>query len=348
MALIQCPICQKNISSSSDECIHCGVKLKTCPECDTVLTDEAEVCGECGYQFNVQSNVTEKEDVQQESTLENDNNSDQGLSSDGEPEQMLLSKLFLEWKDRNKYIKFQDNIFIKLLKKANTAALVVGVISMLFFTIGFFPGPKLLWQILIVGIFLIGLLFSGSVSFISSFMPIFAEKSFLKHVKANGTNLSDVFAEDEKHLERHYYNFNNNENVANSIAFAQIADYYDRNKNAQTIRIIGKIINRGISVGAMCFLLVAVIASFVFSPIIVAEIPMLESNQHIIFIACLIASAIIQTVIRVINFFANQFINISYAKKRAKWYKANDTAIYNVIEKFDIVERTDVVNVEDI
>lgn len=51
MALIKCPECDKEISSSAKVCPNCGYKneFKTCPECGVVVKATDNMCPECGY-----------------------------------------------------------------------------------------------------------------------------------------------------------------------------------------------------------------------------------------------------------------------------------------------------------
>ena len=51
MAIIKCPECKQNISSTADHCVHCGCKFQICPECGAVSEKSVEVCGGCGYQL---------------------------------------------------------------------------------------------------------------------------------------------------------------------------------------------------------------------------------------------------------------------------------------------------------
>lgn len=51
MALINCPECNEQISSTVSQCVHCGVKICVCPECEKVYTQTPEQCEECGYVF---------------------------------------------------------------------------------------------------------------------------------------------------------------------------------------------------------------------------------------------------------------------------------------------------------
>lgn len=52
MALLKCPECGGNISSTTEKCIHCGYEFKVCPECQTVVDSNARFCSECGAQIN--------------------------------------------------------------------------------------------------------------------------------------------------------------------------------------------------------------------------------------------------------------------------------------------------------
>jgi len=52
MSLINCPECGQQVSSNSEQCIHCGYKFKVCPECKTPLAKDAKQCNNCGYLFS--------------------------------------------------------------------------------------------------------------------------------------------------------------------------------------------------------------------------------------------------------------------------------------------------------
>ncbi len=49
MALINCPECGKQISSSAKQCVHCGCAFSVCHECGNVTVGSFEVCPSCGY-----------------------------------------------------------------------------------------------------------------------------------------------------------------------------------------------------------------------------------------------------------------------------------------------------------
>ncbi len=51
MSLIKCPECNEKISSTVNQCIHCGSKITVCPECDKIFIEELDKCPECGYVF---------------------------------------------------------------------------------------------------------------------------------------------------------------------------------------------------------------------------------------------------------------------------------------------------------
>ena len=57
MALIKCPECSKEISSSAKICPHCGIKVEkiTCPECGKKLKGDEKNCPDCGYPIAKQS-----------------------------------------------------------------------------------------------------------------------------------------------------------------------------------------------------------------------------------------------------------------------------------------------------
>ncbi|MBQ3498528.1 MAG: hypothetical protein IJA87_05310 [Clostridia bacterium] len=57
MALINCPVCGKQVSDRGTDCIHCGssliVKFAECPECGNRQAEENERCEICGCPLNV-------------------------------------------------------------------------------------------------------------------------------------------------------------------------------------------------------------------------------------------------------------------------------------------------------
>ena len=64
MSMIKCPDCEKNISSTAKQCIHCGCIFTVCPECETVFSGEVTECKECGYKFKTEKttkHIEEKE-----------------------------------------------------------------------------------------------------------------------------------------------------------------------------------------------------------------------------------------------------------------------------------------------
>jgi len=56
MAIINCPECKEKISSTSNQCIHCGAKFRICNECGKTFTGEPRFCTECGYVFEKYKN----------------------------------------------------------------------------------------------------------------------------------------------------------------------------------------------------------------------------------------------------------------------------------------------------
>lgn len=68
MALIKCPECGKEISSSVTQCIHCGCTITACPDCGAVCTGERETCPNCGCVFK-KSKSQDSSSVIQENPL---------------------------------------------------------------------------------------------------------------------------------------------------------------------------------------------------------------------------------------------------------------------------------------
>lgn len=48
MALIKCPECGQEISSTAGHCVHCGYSFVVCPDCGAVLQGSATACRNCG------------------------------------------------------------------------------------------------------------------------------------------------------------------------------------------------------------------------------------------------------------------------------------------------------------
>jgi len=51
MAMMTCPECGKQISSTAKVCPQCGCTLSICPDCGAVYAGEKESCDQCGYRF---------------------------------------------------------------------------------------------------------------------------------------------------------------------------------------------------------------------------------------------------------------------------------------------------------
>ena len=51
MALIQCPECGGQVSSTAKQCVHCGCTYSVCHECGNVYSGEVPQCTVCGYKF---------------------------------------------------------------------------------------------------------------------------------------------------------------------------------------------------------------------------------------------------------------------------------------------------------
>lgn len=106
MAIINCPECNEKISSTVNQCVHCGVKITVCPECEKIYTEHPGICQDCGYVFN-------KETVyyQSESTKE---------------QKLTAPELRKNWK--------ADNLLHTIIEYSNTvlSVLVWGMIVFIF------------------------------------------------------------------------------------------------------------------------------------------------------------------------------------------------------------------------
>ena len=51
MAIIKCPECEEPVSSTTNQCVHCGYKFTVCPECGKIEQGEISVCKNCGYEI---------------------------------------------------------------------------------------------------------------------------------------------------------------------------------------------------------------------------------------------------------------------------------------------------------
>jgi predicted amidophosphoribosyltransferase len=55
VALVNCPECQKRISSKSDVCPGCGYSNQyvSCPECESIVLKIKNVCSDCGCPLGI-------------------------------------------------------------------------------------------------------------------------------------------------------------------------------------------------------------------------------------------------------------------------------------------------------
>lgn len=52
MALIMCPECGGQVSSTAKQCVHCGCKYSVCPECGRIYKGDIAKCSDCGFQIS--------------------------------------------------------------------------------------------------------------------------------------------------------------------------------------------------------------------------------------------------------------------------------------------------------
>ncbi len=119
MAIIKCPECQENISSSVTQCIHCGCKITYCPECNSLFPEELETCKNCGYKIS----------IQKASNLTNNNlsyNSNNNVQSE-----LLRDEYVNAWRTQNKIADL-------LIKGKHTIPFILLLLSGIFVSIPFF------------------------------------------------------------------------------------------------------------------------------------------------------------------------------------------------------------------
>lgn len=52
MALVNCPECGAQVSSTAKQCVHCRCKYSVCPECGGVFAGDVKICPACGYSID--------------------------------------------------------------------------------------------------------------------------------------------------------------------------------------------------------------------------------------------------------------------------------------------------------
>lgn len=65
MALIKCPECGQEVSSTVHQCVHCGFSFTVCPDCGEVFESSATVCPNCGCVLKI---VADAQPAQQSAT----------------------------------------------------------------------------------------------------------------------------------------------------------------------------------------------------------------------------------------------------------------------------------------
>lgn len=59
MALVSCPECGKQISTSAQFCPECGCKIAICPDCENAVVADSECCPTCGHVFKIEKAPSE-------------------------------------------------------------------------------------------------------------------------------------------------------------------------------------------------------------------------------------------------------------------------------------------------
>lgn len=70
MALVKCPECGNEVSSTARQCVHCGFSFVVCPDCGEILSDGVTVCPNCGCALEkVAASQSEKQPATQSDGL---------------------------------------------------------------------------------------------------------------------------------------------------------------------------------------------------------------------------------------------------------------------------------------
>ena len=117
MAIIRCPECEENISSTVQQCVHCGAKIRFCPECESVFAGDIANCPNCGYVFEKVIKTTPFESSR---IIENSNSND--LSQDS------VSSLKKLWHEEKPMTKLLDKVTVW---GCNIIELVLGICAIL-------------------------------------------------------------------------------------------------------------------------------------------------------------------------------------------------------------------------
>lgn len=91
MALVPCPNCGANISSTAKKCIHCNCTINVCPECNTVSVGEEKECKNCGFNFQNET-VLKRESFSPKSTVT-------------PPSQKGCAEIYQDWKNESAFNK---------------------------------------------------------------------------------------------------------------------------------------------------------------------------------------------------------------------------------------------------
>ena len=127
MALTTCPECKEKISTTADQCIHCGCKLQSCPECGMVLMKGTETCPECGYTFvrKVHDEQPKKEQFKEEQPQKEQPKK----QNTQEPKQNPFALLISGWKKVSGalvLLDIMDNITFALSMLGIVATFIIG------------------------------------------------------------------------------------------------------------------------------------------------------------------------------------------------------------------------------
>lgn len=103
MAIIQCPECSAQISSTAKNCIHCGCEFKVCEECGNIIVGNPESCPSCGLTF---------------------------IKKEEKPKAEDLTPIIQQWERESFFQKFLKTNALQMISFfASAALLIIGIIG---------------------------------------------------------------------------------------------------------------------------------------------------------------------------------------------------------------------------
>ncbi len=308
MALINCPECGKQISSSAKQCVHCGCAFSVCPECGNVTVGSFEVCPSCGYSSAKPERPQRYEQTQKSESF-----------FDAEPAPRESAAAIVE--DPLRVWQKSSPVDRYMMKSFKWLKILFHVLSFVFFILGsvFF----IIWmqkssieqayeaeQLITLLRCVIGLVCSFEIIDIL-FDPI--KESFVKLRCGNWINRKKLDA--VTYLKQHCGETGFGEDIDNFDLFAE-ATYLSKNSGSRTTVIVGMVVRFVCAVAMFIFIGYAVMQNLAMAMIVA----MLGIDFQFRFIMLIPAG-----IVGLIWFVSTVVIDSVYDKKNKAWFNKNVT-----------------------